>query len=155
MRHHWLMALATTALLVSCHTTKNTEAGNDTSSGKKTNTESMAYTLTGTHWKVIEINGQAVSNPAGKQKEAFIMLSTDNKIQGNGGCNTLMGSYTLMEGNRIKFSGVASTMMACPDMTIETQLGKALESCDNYSIQGNHLSLNKAKMAPLVRFEAQ
>lgn len=83
------------------------------------------------------------------------MLTKDNKLQGNGGCNTLTGSYELMDGNRIKFSGVASTMMACPEMTTEGLLGRALQSCDNYSINGNNLSLNKAKMAPLVRFEAQ
>lgn len=155
MKHLWLIALAGTTLWISCQTAKKTESGDGPTSGKPSNAESMEYKLTDTHWKVIEINGQAVTNPAANQKEAFIMLSTDNKLQGNGGCNTLMGSYTLMEGNRIKFSGVASTMMACPDMTIETELGKALETCDNYSIQGNHLSLNKAKMAPLVRFEAQ
>jgi heat shock protein HslJ len=66
-----------------------------------------------------------------------------------------MGTYELMEGNRIKFSGVASTMMACPDMAIENQLGKAIEMADNYAISGKFLMLHKAKMAPLVKFEAK
>ena len=61
----------------------------------------------------------------------------------------------LMEGNRIKFSGVASTMMACPDMSIESALGKAIEMADNYAINGKFMMLHKAKMAPLVKFEAK
>ena len=155
MKNLLFLSLLCSSLWVSCHTTKNAEAGNGHNTGATATPPPMEYTLTDTHWKVIEINGQAVTNPSANQKEAYIMLSKDNKLQGNGGCNTLMGSYTMMEGNRIKFSGVASTMMACPDMSIESQLGKVLESCDNFTISGKYLSLNKAKMAPLARFEAQ
>ena len=116
----------------------------------------MSTELLETYWKVVEINGQPVTNPPTNQKEAFIIFKKDgNRLQGSGGCNNLMGSYELMEGNRIKFSGVASTMMACPDMAIENQLGKAIEMADNYAINGKFLMLHKAKMAPLVKFEAK
>lgn len=116
----------------------------------------MTTELLETYWKVVEINGQAVVNPPANQKEAHIILKKEgNRLQGSGGCNTLMGSYEVMEGNRIKFSGVASTMMACPDMAIESQLGKAIEMADNYAINGKFLMLHKAKMAPLVKFEAK
>lgn len=126
--------------------------------GGKTNEakKNMSTELLETYWKVVEINGQPVTNPPLHQKEAHIILTADgNRLQGSGGCNTLMGGYELMEGNRIKFSGVASTMMACPDMTIESALGKALEMADNYAINGKFLMLNKARMAPLVKFEAK
>jgi len=116
----------------------------------------MTTELLGTYWKVVEINGQAVTNPPSNQKEAYILLNKEgNKVQGSGGCNSLMGSFEIMEGNRIKFSGVASTMMACPDMAIESALGKAIEMADNYAINGKYLMLHKAKMAPLVKFEAK
>ena len=131
--------------LLSCNTpAKAPEDG-------KTNETAMSTELLETYWKVVEINGQPVTNPATNQKEAHIILKKEgNRLQGSGGCNNLMGSYELMEGNRIKFSGVA-----CPDMSIESALGKAIEMSDNYAINGKFLMLHKAKMAPLVKFEAK
>lgn len=48
-----------------------------------------------------------------------------------------------------------STMMACDNMEIETGFKKVLEQTDNYTVDGNTLSFNKARMAPLARFEAE
>ena len=41
-------------------------------------------------------------------------------------------------------------------MSIETGISKVLETVDNYSLnkEGNILSLNKARMAPLAKFQA-
>ncbi len=47
-----------------------------------------------------------------------------------------------------------STKMACENMDVEYGLSKALSAADNYSLQGDNLSLNKARMAPLARFKA-
>jgi heat shock protein HslJ len=49
-----------------------------------------------------------------------------------------------------------STLMACPDMETEQMLLGIFERVDNYSLSadGKTLSLNKARMAPLARFEA-
>ena len=44
--------------------------------------------------------------------------------------------------------------MACPNMEDESAFINAVESADNYTINGNILQLNKAKMAPLLTFEA-
>lgn len=44
--------------------------------------------------------------------------------------------------------------MACPDINTETALLEVLSSADNYTINGQQLSLNKARMAPLAKFEA-
>jgi hypothetical protein len=40
-------------------------------------------------------------------------------------------------------------------MEVEDALKKALETADNYSLSGDgkYLSLNRARMAPLARFE--
>jgi heat shock protein HslJ len=45
-------------------------------------------------------------------------------------------------------------MMACPDMSVEDAFMKAMQEVDNYSLADGKLSLNKARMAPLLRFEA-
>jgi len=48
-----------------------------------------------------------------------------------------------------------STKMACENMEVENDLTKALMAADNYSMDGDNLSLNKARMAPLARFKAE
>jgi heat shock protein HslJ len=55
--------------------------------------------------------------------------------------------------NRIKFSKMAATMMACPDMEVEREFLQVLETADNYNLIGDTLVLNRARMAPLARFE--
>ena len=111
-------------------------------------------TITDKYWKLIELNGQKIPAPEVGGREAHFILSADgNRIHGNGGCNVFNGSYDLMEGNRIQFSKMATTMMACLNVPYESEYLKVFEMADNYTIQGETLSLNKAKMAPLARFE--
>lgn len=115
----------------------------------------VALSLEETHWKLTEITGNPVEAPKDGQQEIFITLvKQDTRIRGFGGCNNFNGKYELKEGNRLSFSGIAATLKACTDMKTEDALMKALEQTDNYSINGNILSLNKLRMAPLARFEA-
>ena len=44
--------------------------------------------------------------------------------------------------------------MACPDMETERLFMQVLGEADNYFADENNLMLNKARMAPLARFEA-
>ena len=113
--------------------------------------------ITEKYWKLIEINGKPVVWDEIAQREAFIILKDeDHRVNGSGGCNTLSGTYEIDRmANRIKFSQMASTMMACLNMAIENELKRALEMADNYSLStdGKYLSLNRMRMAPLARFE--
>ncbi len=111
--------------------------------------------LTETYWKLIELKGQAIDNDNNTPKEAHLLFSSDdNRVSGNGGCNTMSGVYESAEGNRITFSKMVSTEMACRNMALESQFFQVLETVDNYSLNGNTLTLNKARMAPLAKFEA-
>ena len=107
--------------------------------------------IIGKRWNLIELNGTEI-NPDEQGKAYFILHVEDNRINGNGSCNSFNGVYTLNNGNRISFSPMASTMMACMNMEIEMQLFKIMGMIDNYTINGNILSLNKARMAPLAKF---
>ena len=127
---------------MACNTTENA-----TKSGKPD--------LTGTYWKLVELMGKPFKGTSATGKEMYITLSADSStVQGHGGCNSFRGKYEVKEGGRISFSSLASTMMACPDMDNEATFMKAIGSADNYIITGNSLQLNKARMAPLARFEA-
>jgi heat shock protein HslJ len=91
---------------------------------------------------------------AAPQSPSILFDETGQRIEGYGGCNSFAGAYELKDGGRIAFSGIAATLRACPDMETESQLFEVLGMTDNYAIAGMRLSLHKARMAPLARFEA-
>ncbi|MEO6824859.1 MAG: META domain-containing protein [Nitrosospira sp.] len=110
--------------------------------------------VTDKYWKLVELNGQPV--PALEREPHLILKAADGRMSGFGGCNTFTGSYKLNEAtSRVHFEKIASTMMACPSgMDIEQAFHDVLSAVDNYSLNGQHLTLNRARMAPLARFEA-
>lgn len=111
--------------------------------------------ITDVTWRLVELQGKPVSRLDKSKRPIQIRLnSIENRVNGFGGCNNFWGSYTLKEGNQISFSKIASTLMACPDLHLETELYRVLDRADNYTIKDNILSLNKAKIAPLAKFEA-
>ena len=96
------------------------------------------------YWKLIGVEGKAVIGNA-QGREAYIILKLEgNRLQGFGGCNILLGSYTLNENeHHVRFSRVASTMMACPRLADESEFLKALEKANHYSIDAGVLSLQQ------------
>ena len=78
-------------------------------------------------------------------KNIYITLDEKlNTLSGSGGCNNLMGKFTL-EGNKISFGKIASTMMACDNMQQESKFIRALESVTSFKIEGCELFLYKNK----------
>ena len=106
--------------------------------------------VVGKKYKLIELNGKKIDT---KKKDFFIEFNKDGRFSAFAGCNNMAGEYKVENTFRIKFSKVLSTMMACDDMATEKELAEVLELTDNLSINEKSLSLNKARMAPLARFE--
>ena len=104
-------------------------------------------------WLLTEVMGQAYE-PPDDGREAFLLLdSSSGRASGNSSCNNFFGGYVIESGQRIRFAGnMGATMMACPDMSMEQSFMEALRTVDNYSVSGDGLSLNRARMAPLLRF---
>jgi len=114
----------------------------------------MTDGITEKHWKLVELRGQPV---AGLAQEPYLTLQTqDSRVTGFSGCNNFTGSYTLDEAaSRISFGQLASTRKFCSTgMDVEKAFSEVLGQVDNYSLNGDHLTLNRARMAPLARFEA-
>jgi len=110
--------------------------------------------LTDRYWKLVEIQGKPVAEGS-TQKEPFIRLdAANNRLEASGGCNGLGGTFEVSDPNRIKFSQLMGTMMACENMEVETGLKRALESADSYHVSADTLQLFRARMAPLARFVA-
>jgi putative lipoprotein len=115
-----------------------------------------ATPLTGTHWSLTQLNGQAVG-PQNGHNEAWIELYTGtDRLVGSGGCNRLMGSYQL-EGSSLRFRQVASTMMACPGdaMPREQAFVKALSATASFRIRGGILVLRGEDNTILARLTAE
>lgn len=112
--------------------------------------------LTGTHWKLVKLEGQAETMAENQEQDRYFMLNeADNSIGGFAGCNNMTGSYTLEDGMRIRFSNLGLTMRACPDVNVDEQaLMAVFEQADNYTITNGTLSLNVGRRAPLAEFEA-
>jgi heat shock protein HslJ len=123
-------------------------------SSKKTSADGPA--LTGTQWRLVELNGKPVEKSADPNRDITMKLDKGTgRIAGYSGCNNFTGSFTSASASRISFSPMAGTRKACMDgMEREAEFLKVFETADNYSLSGSTLSLNKARMAPLARFEA-
>lgn len=111
--------------------------------------------LENTYWKLVELNGKAVA-AAARRREPHLLLNSEGKsLQGSGGCNTMRGGYQL-DGDRLKFTQIATTRMACPDsyMTQESEFLKVLEAANSFKLSAGKLELyGDGKL--LARFEAR
>jgi len=106
------------------------------------------------YWRSTKLNGKPV--PSLSRPAYFILRSEGARVGGIGGCNRFGGGYTLdAAASRIQFGDKVSTQMAClQGMDIEQGFHQALQSADNYSSIDDKLTFNKARLAPLARFEA-
>ena len=108
--------------------------------------------LTEKYWKLLELYGSPIT-PANNSKEAHIIFHIeDNRFSGDAGCNKFTGNYQIQDNARIVFSQTVATKMMCLDMDMETKFLQMLEIADSYSVRGDTMTLNRAKMAPLARF---
>jgi heat shock protein HslJ len=117
--------------------------------------EKGAAQLENTYWKLVELNGKPVVATT-RRREPHLRLSSEAKtLQGSGGCNAMRGVYQL-DGERLRFTQIATTRMACPDpyMGQENAFLKVLEATDSFKLTDDKLELlGEGKL--LARFEAR
>ncbi len=106
-------------------------------------------------WKLVELRGRPVEAGRTAQEAVFTLLAGESIATGSASCNTFSAPYAIKSGQRIRFGrNMAVTMMACPDMSLESEFLDVLKQVDNYSLgDDGRLSLNRARMAPLARFD--
>ena len=106
-------------------------------------------------WKIKEVNGEAI--PSGMEKQPFIAFDVKKKtIHGNAGCNLINGGFETSTSNAksISFPGVASTMMACPDMETEGTVLKAINEVKSFDVlSGGGIGLYDANGALVIVLE--
>jgi heat shock protein HslJ len=97
--------------------------------------ESQLTPLHNTQWQLITMAGQP---PVASDPSPSLNFS-GNAISGSGGCNRLIGQFTV-DGNKLIINGqMASTMMACPGplMEQEQEFVKALTTAREYTIMAS------------------
>ena len=156
MKNHILTFALIALTFFSCNSTKTSDsAQKEISEQEVTTDDTDSHGITNKHWKLITLEGRSIEMVENQEREIFFTLDPEeNRIMGFAGCNTITGNYKLEKGNRIRFSSMASTLKACPDVDInENEFSEVFELADNYTIDGNKLSLNVGKRAPLAVFE--
>jgi Heat shock protein len=113
-----------------------------------------AVDLEDTHWALVGLRGEPVAIPAGRGSPYLVLQSKDARVVGSGGCNHLSGGYT-REGDRLSFSRIARTLMACADgMDLEREFLEALEEVTHWRIEGDRLRLFDSEGALVAELKA-
>ncbi len=110
-------------------------------------------TLENTYWKLAEVSGKPITTPTDAREAFLTLISKKSRVQGNTGCNSLAGKYEMGRHGFIKFT-VASTKMACADMSTENYMQSALSGANRYVINGQNLLLYNDNLL-LAIFEAR
>ena len=114
------------------------------------NTVEKSTSVENKKWQLVTLFGKPVKGNA--DTHYMIFNSNTGLINAKAGCNLFSFSYTIKNEFQLNVKPGMSTMMACPDAT-EEEFKKMLSTVDNITTDGETLSLNKARMAPLATFK--
>ncbi len=98
--------------------------------------------LTGREWKLVELDGQAVTTPA-EFIPPFLMFATDTPgVTGNTGCNSFFGGVDV-SGATMLFGVLGATRRACPEpvASLEQKFLAALGETRTWRIEDAQLLL--------------
>lgn len=94
-------------------------------------------------WVVVEMNGRPLA--AGENQPVMRLDILRRGLSGNAGCNRLMGQieYDSDHRNIIRFLQVATTRMACPDMSVERAFLEALNKVARFEAVGEEAPVRR------------
>ncbi len=111
--------------------------------------------LGGIRWKLVELGGKP-AEAYDNQPEPYLLFDPEGmrgRLAGSDGCNSLVGTYAL-EGGKIRFSQLGSTMMLCPQGEGQARaLAQALAAATELFRSGDRLEL-RAQGKRLAAFQA-
>ena len=95
-------------------------------------------------WLLVSFMGKEV-----KQNEVeyyIIFHSKEQRLNTKVGCNVMNAGYKITNELSLKIEPIMSTMMACPENSIEDDYKSNLETVNNITTNGELLHLNRARM---------
>lgn len=110
--------------------------------------------LTGTYWKLLELNGKNMDGKTGK--EMYLLLDpTSPQFKSHSGCNMIMGEAKLSGTNQLRFTNLLNTTSDCKTPEIDAEFFKTIGEIRSYTIQGNILLLSKGGTDTAMKFIAK
>jgi heat shock protein HslJ len=110
--------------------------------------------LTGTYWKLIELNQNNIEGKTAK--EMYLLLDPSSpQFKSHSGCNLVMGEAKRGGTNQMWFINLLPTTSPCTTPDIDVEFQKALEAVTDYTQNGNILLLNKKGGVPVMKFMAK
>ena len=107
--------------------------------------------LTGT-WELVSYGSPASLTLAAPDVETSIIFDEGETIRGNVGCNDFGGDYKV-DGDKITFGPISSTLMMCADTAIgdqETTVLNTLTETVTFVIAGDSLTLTSADGSSVI-----
>ena len=84
-------------------------------------------------WNIVDVNGEAIKVASAEDAPYVGFDVVNGSISGFAGCNRIMATFnTNIPEGELELSHVASTRMACPDMSTEQRVIDALNSVKGY-----------------------
>jgi len=112
-----------------------------TMSGCKTSQTAISKeAITASGWQLTNIMGKEITASDYAKGVPDATFTTENRISGNGGCNSYNGPYTLDEKGNLSFGMMISTKMFCPGNG-EGEYMKTLGEVNKAKISNNKLIL--------------
>jgi heat shock protein HslJ len=109
--------------------------------------------IEGVDWRLVELGGRAVEVAKPEQRPTLRLDAAERHAAGTGGCNRFGGGYQL-DGAKLRFAELASTMMACEHgMETEAAYHAALAKVRGWRIAGERLELLDEAGGALAAFE--
>lgn len=129
MRNYVITFVAATLILSGC--------------GCKTSKKSVSdehYPLVGTQWNLVKLEGAEIGVDFALRP--FITFDTADNIQGNLGCNTFFGTYSVNKKHKMTLEFWGATKRLCQNMGVERKFMQALKrDITRYEIVGDELVL--------------
>lgn len=109
-------------------------------------------TLSG-NWELTYITGPRIAfDGLFPNKKPVIRFDTEKmEVGGNNSCNSFGGSFSL-DGQKISFGNLHSTLMACPGNGEGTFM-KALKEVNTYALEGNEVLVLLRNDLPFMKFK--
>jgi len=113
--------------------------------------------LAGTYWRIVRLGEASVSPTAGRREPHLLLRAEDERkrFAATVGCNQMAGGYSA-DGEAIRFTQAASTLMACPPPldALERRLLETLDKTRRWRIKADTLEFFDDAGVPVALFEA-
>ena len=102
-------------------------------------TASLPPEMLGSDWALVSLQSAPGTVQDTTGKGITLRFDAKGTASGSGGCNNLVGGYTVAAGQKLTFSQFASTLMACEPAiaTLEADYLAALQSTTSYTLDGS------------------